>query len=100
MSDSSDLHLPDLTIKGFRGIEELTIPRLGRVTLLVGKNSVGKTTVLDAARIYAARGRRGVLQDVLAQREEVLPAVDEQGRDALEVDWPALFHRGKSARRN
>ena len=94
MSDSSDLHLPDLTIKGFRGIEELKIPRLGRVTLLVGKNSVGKTTVLDAVRIYAARGRRLVLQDVLAQREEVLPAVDEQGRDALEADWPALFHRG------
>ena len=95
MNDSSGLHLPDLTIKGFRGIEELTIPRLGRVTLLVGKNGVGKTTVLDAVRIYAARGRRGVLQDVLAQREEVLPAVDEQRRDALEVDWPALFHRGE-----
>ena len=95
MSDSSGLHLPDLTIKGFRGIDELTIPRLGRVTLLVGKNGVGKTTVLDAVRIYAARGHRTVLQDVLAQREEVLPAVDEQGRDALEVDWPALFHRAE-----
>ena len=95
MSDSNSLHLPDLTIKGFRGIEELTIPRLGRVTLLVGKNSVGKTTVLDAVRIYAARGRRAVLQDVLAQREEVVPAIDEQGRDALEVDWSALFHRAE-----
>ena len=95
MSSSSSLHLPDLTIKGFRGIDELTIPRLGRVTLLVGKNSVGKTTVLDAVRVYAARGHRTVLQKVLEQREEVLPAVDEQGRDALEVDWPALFHRGE-----
>ena len=95
MSDSNSLHLPDLTIKGFRGIDELTIPRLGRVTLLVGKNSVGKTTVLDAVRIYAARGHRTALQNVLVQREEVLPAVDEQGRDALEVDWPALFHRGE-----
>ena len=50
----SRLHLPDLSIAGFRGIEALTIERLGRVTLLAGKNSVGKTTVLDAVRVYAA----------------------------------------------
>ena len=42
------LHLPSLSIEGFRGIKELSIERLGRVTLLAGKNSVGKTTVLDA----------------------------------------------------
>ena len=61
MTDTSRLHLPDLTIKGFRGIDELSIPRLGRVTLLAGKNSVGKTTVLDAVRVYAARGRYSTL---------------------------------------
>ena len=42
------LHLPSLGIAGFRGIKKLSIPRLGRVTLLAGKNGVGKTTVLDA----------------------------------------------------
>ena len=50
------LHLPSLVIKNFRGIDELTIPRLGRVTLLAGKNGVGKTTVLDAVRVWADRG--------------------------------------------
>ncbi|MCE2451104.1 MAG: AAA family ATPase [Candidatus Latescibacteria bacterium] len=55
------LHLPSLSIKGFRGIKELSIERLGRVTLLAGKNSVGKTTVLDAIRVYAARGHYEVL---------------------------------------
>ena len=57
MANSDNLHLPNLTIKGFRGIEELSIRKLGRVTLLAGKNGVGKTTVLDAVRAYAARGR-------------------------------------------
>ena len=59
MSDQTpdqNLHLPSLVIKNFRGIDELTIPRLGRVTLLTGKNGVGKTTVLDAVRIWADRG--------------------------------------------
>ena len=55
-SPDPSLHLPSLVIKNFRGIDELTIPRLGRVTLLAGKNGVGKTTVLDAVRIWAARG--------------------------------------------
>ena len=46
------LHLDSLYISGFRGIPKLEIPRLGRVTLLAGKNGVGKTTVLDAVRMY------------------------------------------------
>ena len=56
-SPSNHLHLPSLSIKGFRGIDDLSISRLGRVTLLAGKNGVGKTTVLEACRVYAARGR-------------------------------------------
>lgn len=51
------LHLPTLAINGFRGIRELSISRLGRVTLLTGDNGVGKTTVLEAVRVFAARGR-------------------------------------------
>ena len=88
MSASSRLHLPSLTITGFRGIDDLTIPRLGRVTLLVGKNSVGKTAVLEAAQIYAARGRPAVLREILARHDEAFPAGGGDG----ETDWPALFH--------
>ena len=86
------LHLPDLSIRGFRGIDALSISRLGRVTLLAGKNGVGKTTVLDAVRVYAYRGRYAVLRDLLQGREEVAPAVDEEGSGTLEPDWSALFH--------
>ena len=49
------LHLPELSISRFRGIESLKIGRLGRVTLLTGRNAVGKTTVLEAVRVFASR---------------------------------------------
>ncbi len=87
-----NLHLPDLTISGFRGIEELSISRLGRVTLIAGKNGTGKTTLLDAVRIYAARGRYPVLADILRSREELIDAVDEDSDEILAPNWEALFY--------
>ncbi len=92
MPETNGLHLPDLTIKGFRGIEELSIPRLGRVTLLAGRNSVGKTTVLDAIRVYAARGRFSALDRILRGREEVLLGSDEDSDIFFEPDWTSLFY--------
>ena len=86
------LHLPSLSIKGFRGIKELSIERLGRVTLLAGKNSVGKTTVLDAVRVYAARGHHEVLSDLLESRQELAIAIVESAPREFVADFAALFH--------
>ena len=99
MVDTNSLHLPDLTIRGFRGIQDLSIPHLGRVTLLAGKNSVGKTTVLEAVRVYAARGRFSVLSEMLTNREEVVVDKDEDGDSFFEPNWTALFY-GRSTSRN
>ena len=86
------LHLPSLSITGFRGIKELSIERLGRVTLLAGKNSVGKTTVLDAVRVYAARGHHEVLSDLLESRQELAIAIVEPAPREFVADFAALFH--------
>ena len=88
MGETSELHLPDLHISGFRGIDELTIPRLGRVTLLVGKNGVGKTSVLDAVRVYAARVSLASLVNVLERHGE------QDFRDdsaVMNLSWSGLF---------
>ena len=85
------LHLPSLVIKNFRGIDELTIPHLGRVTLLAGKNGVGKTTVLDAVRVWADRGRLGVLNDVLYERGDRFIVADQKGQQSIIPDWYAHF---------
>lgn len=92
MFRANGLRLPDLTITGFRGIDKLHIPRLGRVTLLAGKNSIGKTTVLDAVGVYAAPGSASALYNLLWNREEVFAATDEDGDTVLVPDWRALFY--------
>ncbi len=101
MSDSiapQHPHLPSLSITGFRGAEQLTIPRLGRVTLLAGRNGVGKTTVLDAVRIYAARGQSDALRELLVRREEFATGYDEDGDLVVAPSFDALFHgRGDKA---
>lgn len=88
----SDLHLSDLTTKGFRGVGHLTIPRLGCVTLLVGKNGVGKTTVLEAVRLFAARGHASAVSRVLRHRQEIYTASNEDGSFASKLNAKALFH--------
>ena len=97
MVDNNGLHLPDLTIRGFRGIDELSIPRLGRVTLLAGLNGIGKTTVLEAVQGYAARGRYSTLYQLLTRRDEVHVTVDEDGDSVIEPYWIALFHGRESS---
>ena len=90
--DSKRLHLPTLSIEGFRGINSLSISRLGRVTLFSGENGVGKTTLLDAVRVYAARGRHPVLLQLLRSHDELIEYPDGDGDQVLVSDWSALFY--------
>jgi len=90
--NDSGLPLPDLYIENFRGIKKLSIPRLGRVNLLAGRNGVGKSTVLDAIRVYAARGREQVMAQILTRSEEYIELRDQDATNAVEVDWTAIFY--------
>ena len=96
---TNGLHLPSLSIRAFRGIESLSIPRMGRVTLLAGMNGTGKTTVLDAIRIYAARGSRSAIFDLPERREEIAALTDEDGDTVLVPDLASIFHDGDLSRR-
>ena len=87
-----NLHLDSLQISGFRGIPDLAIPRLGRVTLLAGKNGVGKTAVLNAVQMYAARCSYGVMATILRNRGEVHRVTNDAGVEMPAPDWNSLFY--------
>jgi ABC-type branched-subunit amino acid transport system ATPase component len=69
--DNKELHLNSLEIQNFRPFQHLKIERLGRVNLIVGKNSVGKSSVLDAINLYAQRGSPLLLQLILKKHKEL-----------------------------
>lgn len=92
------LHLLNLQIKGFRGLRELTIPNLGRVTLLVGRNGVGKTTILEAVKLWARRGKSTSVARLLSDRDEYGLAADDNG-DIVSTSSisPLFFGRNPSS---
>jgi hypothetical protein len=73
-----NLILKSLAIRNFRAFHDLTIEHLGRVNLIVGKNNVGKTSLLEAIRLYASRASTPpFIWDIMnAQREVKQPFVN------------------------
>ena len=55
---TSPIILDSLEINNFRAFRHLLIERLGRVNLIVGKNNIGKSCLLEALRLYASCGSR------------------------------------------
>ncbi|MDR3707599.1 MAG: AAA family ATPase [Capsulimonadaceae bacterium] len=74
--------LPNLEIENFRAFSKLTIPTLGRINLIAGKNNVGKTTVLEALWLYANGGSAGsAIREILLDRRDLLEGA--QGTDEV-----------------
>ena len=74
-----ELHFPDLHIHGFRGIKDLDIRYLGRVTLITGKNNTGKSSILEALYLHARNAIPQVIHHILSSREEYL---DDLGKES------------------
>lgn len=66
-----DLKVRELTVERYRGFRELSISELGRVNLITGTNSSGKSSILDVLRILAHRGSPRVIREILTLSEEV-----------------------------
>ncbi len=62
--------LNSLLIENFRSLERLEVPKLGKVNLIVGKNNSGKSSVLDALKIYASFVDEVVLVNILDEHDE------------------------------
>jgi predicted ATPase len=66
-----NLILNSLEIQAYRTFSHLVIQDFGRVNLIVGKNNVGKSSLLEALWLYTQRGRPTVLVDLLKSRDEL-----------------------------
>lgn len=90
--------LGSLRIKGFRAFDDLTIQGLGHVNLIVGRNNVGKSTLLEAVRLYAARElAASEAVGVLEARDEFVHSLADDAGDFR--GFHRLFFAGDPGRR-
>ncbi|HVZ37658.1 MAG TPA: AAA family ATPase [Candidatus Kapabacteria bacterium] len=74
-----------LEVNNFRGFSHLVVEQLGRVNLIVGKNSVGKSSLLEALWLYAQRGSLRTIEELLISRDEL-----SSSRVRSELDWEKI----------
>ncbi len=85
--------LSAITIKNFRLFEKLEVKRLGRVTLLVGKNNSGKSSFLEALLLYLNMPSEFILIYLLRLRQELGKVSSENNKYLFPVAVKHLFHR-------
>lgn len=98
------LFLESLEIRRFRAFDSLSIERLGRVNLVVGKNNVGKSSLLEALWLYANQGHPMIFWKILETRDDGRgperspqlirsPTGEDQGVEDYVGSAKRLFHR-------
>ena len=78
-----------LEIRQFRAFNYLKIEQLGHINLFLGKNNVGKSTLLEALCLHANLGSPQVIQWILDSRGE--PGEIGHGKTVEPTAW-SLFH--------
>lgn len=76
----SDPKLDSLLIENYRSLKSVDIERLGRLNLITGRNNVGKTSLLEAVRLWAAGRDVSTLLEIIDARDEsLIPEKDING---------------------
>lgn len=96
------LPLDSLEIHNFRGFQHLRIEKLGRVNLIVGRNNIGKSSLLDALELYARRGTPSLIWQILRTRTEYKENFSrtEENIDELLHALKYLFYGRKEVKDN
>lgn len=81
--------LNSIKIQNYRNLKSLSIEKLGRVNLVIGRNNTGKTSLLEAvylfkhshevesiAKIVASRGENKILESVPSSSENTIKTIE------------------------
>ena len=84
--------LDSLYIKNFRLFKELTIEKLGRVNLILGRNNSGKSCLLEALHLYAKNASPRTLYELIMERGEDWEILKQQENNELQEIENPLRH--------
>ena len=91
--------LESLRVRNFRGFQDLRVEGLGRINLFAGRNSSGKTALLEALSLLAGAGYPSLAFNPLVTRGAELLAESESasgsqapGISVHESVWKPMFH--------
>jgi len=90
--------IDSLRVSGFKVLDDVKLPNLGRLNLFLGENNTGKSCLLEAVSLYAGRMPIADLLQVAAERsnERLQPwEIDGLTEEGTSVTHPIfeLFHR-------
>jgi AAA15 family ATPase/GTPase len=81
-----------LKIQNFRALQDFEVSKLGRINLIVGKNNSGKSTVLEALRIYAGGANPLLLEQIASDHDEKIRTENgESMKDVSELPFQHFF---------
>lgn len=81
-------------IQNFKNFEVLSLSNLRRVNLIVGKNSVGKSTLLEAIAVFLSEGDEYCLKEILMGRGEPIQynQHNDDTQNIIKERLLSLFH--------
>ncbi|PHM11084.1 AAA family ATPase [Nostoc sp. 'Peltigera malacea cyanobiont' DB3992] len=87
--------LKTIKIENFRSFKSFELQQLGRVNLLVGKNNIGKTSILEAIQLLCSQNNLDPLRQTMTNRSEYFfddERSERRLRLAQELDVRHLFY--------
>lgn len=72
-----------IKIQNYRNLKALSIEKMGRVNLIIGKNNTGKTSVLEAISIFLHKGNTAWLLQLLEERGEISRRTEDPKKNLI-----------------
>ena len=91
-TENTKVFIKSLKIENFRLLQDFEVRKLGQINLIVGKNNSGKSTVLEAIRIYAGGANPALLEQIATDHDEKIRTGNEKSiEEVSELPFQNFF---------